>query len=76
MTLTKSHLINAIAEQNGFPRKKSIKTVESILELIKLSFESGHNVMISGFGKFCVKDKRDRRGRKQILDDYGLSDRV
>ena len=62
MTLTKSHIIDAIAEQNGFTSKKSIETVETILEIIKSTLASGDDVLISGFGKFCVKDKRERRG--------------
>ena len=36
MTLTKSHIIDAIAEQNEFARKKSSETAETILEIIKL----------------------------------------
>ena len=60
-TLTKAHIIDAVAERNGFTRKKSIETVEILLELIKQSLESGDDVLISGFGKFCVKKKR--RGR-------------
>ena len=63
MTLTKSHLINAIAEQNGFTQKKSSETVETILEIIKSTLASGENFLISGFGKFCVKEKRERKGR-------------
>jgi integration host factor subunit alpha len=63
MTLTKSQITDAIAEQNGFTRKKSIETVETILELIKSTLAAGEDVLISGFGKFCVKDKRERRGR-------------
>ena len=63
MTITKSHLINAIAEQNGFTQKKSSETVETILELIKSELASGEDVLISGFGKFCVKEKRERKGR-------------
>jgi integration host factor subunit alpha len=63
MSLTKSNLIEAIAEQNGFSKKKSSETVETILELIKTTLASGEDVMISGFGKFCVKNKRERRGR-------------
>ena len=62
MTLTKSHLISAIAEQNGFSNKKSSETVEIILEIIKSKLASGEDVLISGFGKFCVKEKRERRG--------------
>ena len=63
MALTKAHLIDAIAEQNGFTRKKSTETVETILEIIKSTLASGDDVLISGFGKFCVKEKRERKGR-------------
>jgi integration host factor subunit alpha len=56
MILTKYHIIGTTAEQNGFTRKKSTETVETILE-------SGEDVLISRLGKFCVKDKRERRGR-------------
>jgi integration host factor subunit alpha len=54
-TLTKAHIIEAVAQRNGFIPKKSIDTVEILLELIKRSLESGYDVLISGFGKFCVK---------------------
>ena len=63
MTLTKSKITDAIAEQNGFTRKKSTETVETILELIKSELASGEDVLISRFGKFWVKEKRERRGR-------------
>jgi len=62
-TLTKAHIIDAVAKINGFTRKKSIETVEILLELIKSTLESGDDVMISSFGKFCVKKKDERRGR-------------
>ena len=62
-TLTKAQIIDTVAERNGFTRKKSIETVETLLELIKSELESGDDVMISGFGKFCVKNKKKRRGR-------------
>ena len=63
MTLTKSQIIDAIAKRNGFTKIKSTETVETILELIKSNIASGKDVLISGFGKFCVKDKRERKGR-------------
>lgn len=37
--------------------------VESTLELVKSTLESGEDVLISGFGKFNVREKRARRGR-------------
>jgi integration host factor subunit alpha len=76
MTLKKSHLIDAIAEQNGYTRKKSIETIETILEIIKSTLASGEDVLISGFGKFCVKEKRERRGRNpQTGEDLMLGSR-
>jgi integration host factor subunit alpha len=63
MALTKFQITDAIAEANGFTRKKSTETAETILELIKLTLASGEDVLISGFGKFCVKEKRERKGR-------------
>jgi integration host factor subunit alpha len=76
MTLTKSHLIDAIAEQNGFTRKKSTETIEILLEIIKSKLASGEDVMISGFGKFCVKQKRERRGRNPATgEDMTLAPR-
>ena len=63
MTLTKVHIVDDIAEQNGYTKKASADLVETLLELIKSSLEAGDDVLISGFGKFCVKDKKQRRGR-------------
>jgi integration host factor subunit alpha len=63
MTLTKVQIVESIAEQNGFPKNQSTKLAEILLELIKGSLESGEDVLISGFGKFCVKEKKERRGR-------------
>ncbi len=63
MTLTKAHIVEAVAKQNGYPKNKSFEMIEILLELIKRSLESGEDVLVSGFGKFCVKEKRKRRGR-------------
>jgi integration host factor subunit alpha len=63
MTLTKEELVNSIAEANGHPRNRSVELVETLLEIIKSKLGSGEDVLISGFGKFCVKEKRQRRGR-------------
>ena len=63
MTLTKAQIVEAIAELTGFPKKKSFEMVEIILELLKKSLESGGDVLISGFGKFCVREKKERKGR-------------
>jgi len=63
MTLTKVDIVESIAEQNGLLKTKSSEIVETLLEIIKKSLESGEDFLISGFGKFCIKKKKQRRGR-------------
>ena len=62
-TLTKARIVEAVVETNGYTQKKAFETVEIMLEIIKRSLESGHDVLISGFGKFRVKNKKRRRDR-------------
>ena len=63
MTLTKAQIVQALVELNGYPNKQSFETVETLLEIIKRTLVSGKDIMISGFGKFCVKEKKQRKGR-------------
>jgi len=63
MTLTKIHIVDAVAEQIGYTKNQSSEMIETLLELIKRSLESGEDVLISRLGKFCVKEKHERRGR-------------
>jgi integration host factor subunit alpha len=61
--LTKARIVEAVVETNGDTQQKAHETIEILLELIKQSLASGDDVLISGFGKFCVKKKSERRGR-------------
>jgi integration host factor subunit alpha len=63
MALTKNDLVKALAKENGYPVNQTVELVETILEIIKSRLSSGEDVLISGFGKFCVKEKLERRGR-------------
>ena len=63
MTLTKAQVVESIQNQTGFPRNRSIKTVETLLEIIKSTLASGEDVLVSGFGKFSVRKKNERKGR-------------
>lgn len=69
MTLTKEQLIESIQIQNGLTKKKSAEIVQALLELMKKSLEHGEDVLISGFGKFSVKEKHARRGRNPATGD-------
>ena len=62
-TLTKSQIVESISRENGFTKKKSVEAVENLLEIIKKTLESGEDILVSGFGKFSVRHKKQRRGR-------------
>ena len=63
MTLTKADIVETISEGNGYTKVRSFEIVETLLEIIKSALESGQDVLISGFGKFCVNEKKERLGR-------------
>ncbi|MBU4068936.1 MAG: integration host factor subunit alpha [Proteobacteria bacterium] len=63
MTLTKADIVETIRVKNGFSRNQSVETLETLLEIIKRTLESGEDVLLSGFGKFCVRLKKERKGR-------------
>jgi integration host factor subunit alpha len=69
MSLTKDDIAKALAKENGYQVKQSVELIETLLELIKSRLASGEDVLISGFGKFCVKKKRERRGRNPATGD-------
>ena len=76
MALTKADIINTISSELGFSKRQSIDLVDSLLEIIKKSLESGDDVLVSGFGKFCVKEKNARKGRNPATgQDMMLSPR-
>jgi len=69
MTLTKAQIIESIQNQTGFPKNKSSDIVESLLEIIKSTLASGEDVLVSGFGKFSVREKNERKGRNPATGD-------
>ena len=76
MTLTKAQMIDSIYKQVDLPKARSTQVVESLLEIIKKTLEDGEDVLITGFGKFSVKDKRRRRGRNPHTgEDLMLAER-
>ena len=63
MTLTKARIIDSIYNRSDLNKTQATRTVEALVETIKESLENGEDVLISGFGKFCVKKKNQRKGR-------------
>lgn len=62
MAVTKDDIVARIHEV-GFTKKQAVDLVETLIEIIKGTLERSEDVLISGFGKFCIKNKHQRRGR-------------
>jgi integration host factor subunit alpha len=63
MTLTKADIVDALPDKLGLPRNRCAEIVETLLEIMKQTMETGEDILISGFGKFCVNEKKARKGR-------------
>ena len=76
MALTKADIGDSVSRELGMSKSTSVELVETILDLIKNTLAKGEDVLISGFGKFCVKDKNQRKGRNpQTGTDMSLPPR-
>jgi integration host factor subunit alpha len=67
--MTKSDIAEAIRTKVGIQRKDAENFLESVLQIMKDTLSSGEEVKISGFGKFAVRQKNDRRGRNPQTGD-------
>jgi integration host factor subunit alpha len=63
MALTKIDLADMIYNELDIPKKECISLVDSFFDIIKDELVKGNEVMVSGFGKWSVKNKNARPGR-------------
>ena len=76
MALTKEKIVDSIYNQVGLSKNQSKRVIESLLDITKQNLKKGENLLISGFGKFVVKEKAARRGRNpQTKEDLQLKER-
>lgn len=61
--LTKAEIVEKICEKSGINRKDGKEFVELFFNEIKQALVSGHEVKLSGFGNFELRDKGERPGR-------------
>jgi integration host factor subunit alpha len=66
MTLTKAPILGTITKRTGFAKNKNTDVVEHLTEIIKRTLENGEDVLFSGFGKFCVKEKSSAAAATRI----------
>lgn len=60
MTLSKDRIIDRIYKNTDLMKSEAAQTFQSLTEIMKQTLSSGENILISGFGKFCVKEKKER----------------
>ncbi len=64
MTLTKADLVQQVYKKHeNLTKAQATESIEAFLRISKDSLISGSDLLLSGFGKFNVKDKNSRRGR-------------
>jgi integration host factor subunit alpha len=63
MALTKENIINEVYTKVGLKKDDARQVVEQLFEIMKRTLQNGEDLLISGFGKFVVKEKAARRGR-------------
>lgn len=69
MTLTKQDIVDALQAQTGVTAQNAKERIEILLETMKKELENGNDILISGFGKFNVKQKAARVGRNPATGD-------
>ena len=69
MTLTKARITEIVAAENGWSQKQSSEYVDLLIEIMKSTLASGEDLLISGFGKFHVKSKKERPGRNPATNE-------
>lgn len=69
MSLTKAGIIQQITREAGLPKNEASHTIERLLEIMKTTLAAGEVLLISGFGKFCVREKSERQGRNPATGD-------
>jgi integration host factor subunit alpha len=63
MALTKADIVRNLHANSSFSKERCTELVESVFELVKEELADGSPVLISGFGKWSIRDKTPRRGR-------------
>lgn len=63
MALTKAAIAEQLFEELGLNKREAKELVEMFFEEIRTALEAGHQVKLSGFGNFDLRDKKQRPGR-------------
>jgi DNA-binding protein HU-beta len=60
--MQKTQFIAEVAERTGVSKKQTRQVLDAALHLIAEQLQAGERVVLTGFGTFEVRDRRERRG--------------
>jgi len=69
MALTKAKIVESVQKQLGISHGNSANIIEALLETMKRTMGNGEDILLSNFGKFCVRQKKERKGRNPATGD-------
>lgn len=61
--MTKADIVAKISEKLGLEKGDAQATIETFMNEVKNSLESGENVYLRGFGSFIIKTRAEKTGR-------------
>lgn len=61
--MTKTELINEVAEKSGLTKKDSGKAIDAVFDVMTKALAKGEKVTLVGFGSFEVRKREARKGR-------------
>ncbi len=64
--MTRVDIVETLYDKVGLSKKELTQIVESVFDIIKEALQREDKIMISGFGRFVIRNKRARRGRNSI----------
>ena len=67
--MSKVEIIKNVCNELGLTKKEATRIVESLFDIIKDNLCQGEKLKISGFGNFCIREKKPRRGRNPQTGD-------
>ena len=76
MAITKEKLTILLQDRLGISRQEARQLVERFFKIMKDTLTQGEDLLVSGFGKFSVRQKKARRGRNpQTKENLTISAR-
>ena len=63
MALTKAAMAEMLFDELGLNKREAKEFVDQFFEEVRMALEAGHDVKLSGFGNFVLRNKSERPGR-------------